>query len=281
MHSHIFSQLHRIGHDGSLRYIDIGGITHGDIRGIMHSHIFSQLHCVGYNGGLGHINIGGIMHSHIFRQLHRVGYDSSLRHINIGGIMHSHIFYQLHRVSYNCSLGHVNIGCVMHSHIFRQLHRVGHDGSLRHVYIGGVMHRNIFRQGHRVGHNGGVVHGIWHILVGRVMHSDKNGIMHMHRVDTGSSQSGGRFSYRCGCRGRQILAFGELPAERQPHGVAGMQGMNVHMGDGVEVRHLIGFSNRVDRLTFLNDVHIVPATVQHLCLKTHFDRRSAGLLGPC
>ena len=240
---------------------------HSDISGIMHRHILRLLHRIGNNGRVVYLNINRIMHRHILRQCHLVGNDGSIVHsirdINIGCVM-------------NC-----NIGRIMHRNILFLRHSIGNNGSIvysvRRIDIDCVVYPNILRLRHRIGNNGSVVHSIRDINIGRVMHIYICCVMYSHRVDLGRGRCG--FRSRRGCRRRFV--FSKLPAERQPHGVTGMQGMNVHMGDGVEVRHLIGFSNRVDRLALLDDVHIVPATVQHLCLKTHFDRRGARLLGPC
>ena len=189
-----------------------------------------------------------------------------VRSVNIGGVMHCDILCQRHRVSNNGSVMHgvrsINIGCVMHCDIFRQCHRVGYDGGVVH----GVGYFDI----------GGVVHGVRSINICGVVDIYVGCVMHVHRVDWGSGW--------CGCcdrcLGRLLFAIGELSAERQPYGVAGMQGMNVHMGDGVVALHLIGFGNRVDRLSFLDDVHIVFAPMQHLLLMTHLDRCGTGLLRP-
>ena len=59
-----------------------------------------------------------------------------------------------------------------------------------------------------------------------------------------------------------------------------MQGVDVNMCDGVETLHPVSACDRVDGLPFLDDVHVVLASMHHLLLVAHLDRCRAGLLRP-
>ena len=63
-----------------------------------------------------------------------------------------------------------------------------------------------------------------------------------------------------------------MAAEGKPHGVAGMQEMDVDVGDGIIAVYLIGLSDRVNGLACLHDVDVVFAPVHHLSLVAYFDR---------
>ena len=221
--------------------------------------IFRLRHRVGNDGSIVHGirnfdissvvygDISGVMLRDILRLRQRVGND--------GGIVHGIRNLNIGRIVYG------DISGVMLRDILRLRLRVGNDG--------GVMHSHILRQRHRIGHDGCVMHSIRHLNVGRVTQ--------IHRIN---SSSGLREHRRRRCRFRLHLVIGELSAERQPDGVARVQGMNIDMGDGIEALHPVGLGDGVDRLSFLHDVHKVLATVQHLGFKAHFDRRGAGLLRP-
>ena len=148
--------------------------------------------------------------------------------------------------------------------------------SVRNVDIQGIAHRHILFLRHSVGDDGGVMHGVRHIHIHSVVHGvrhvDVDRVAHIHLFD----RHGGRGRRR----GRPLFAFGELSTEGQPHGVAGLQGVDVHMGDGVEALHPVGSRYGVDRLSFLDDVHIELAAVHHLLLLAHPDGHGARFLRP-
>ena len=174
--------------------------------------------------------------------------------------MHRHIFRQRHGIGYN--------NCIMYRHILLLRHCVGNDGcimhNMRNIDKCRIVHRHIFRKRHRIGHNNSVVNGVRNINIG--------GVVNVHRVDWGSGWC------RCRRRGRLLLAIGKLSAEREPYGVARMQGVDVYMCHGIIATYLISFGNGVDSLSSLNDVHIVFAPMYHLLLIAHLDRCGARLL---
>ena len=206
-----------------------------------------------------HFNIGRIVHRLVLRLCHRIGNDDSITH----------------------SIQHFDIGRIVHRLVLRLRFLIGYnDGvvhSIRHFNIGRIMHSHILCLRFLIGYNDGVVHRIRHIDIGRVVHGIRNididSVMHIHRINRRSGQRG--------FGGRLLFVVDELSAERNPYGVAGMQRMNVHMGDSVIALHPIGFSYRVDRLSTLDNVHIVFASLYHLLLLAHLNRCRTWLLRPC
>ena len=259
-YSHVLCQLDRVDNHGRVvhRHMHICSVIHGvwhvDISSVTYSHVLRQLNSIDNHDRVMH------RHMHICSVMHGVW------HVNKCSITHRHILRQPDRVDNHGrvmhSVWHINISSVTYSHILRQPDRVDNHSSvvhsIRHIHICSVVHsiRHI--------HIGSVVHVVRNIDIDRVAH------IHFFDRDRGRSRR---------CR-RQFLFLGELSAERQPYRVAGVQGMNVHMGDGIEALHPIGFGDRVDSLAALHDVHIVLAAIHHLLLVAHLDRCGTRLLPP-
>ena len=211
-----------------------------------------------------HIDVGRIANRDVFLLHHRIMY--SIRHIDIGRVAHRDVFRLRHRLGKNSSvmhsIRHIDVGRVANRDVFLLHHRIMYG--IRHIDVGRIANRDVFRLRHRLGKNGGVMHGVRHFDIGRVVYTN--------RVDPDGRRSG--------LGSLTLLALGELSAEGDPYGVAGMQGMDVHMGDGIVALHPIGPGDSVDRLSFLDDVDVVLAPVHHLLLSAHPDRSGTGLLGP-